>query len=69
MTDKMLPQVLREEIDKCVELRNVYLELPGNIGAYGAAMIAQYIEAGREALDEHDAVKMVSALLDLRGCA
>lgn len=56
-----LAEGLIRELNRNREVLAIYEELPGGVGAFGAAMIRAEIAAGEKALGSGDVVEMVRA--------
>lgn len=56
---------------ECTRVREAipHYEAIGPAGAFGAMMLKQSVQRGESAIASGDAVAMVKALADLKGCA
>ena len=62
-----LVEGLSREIARCTKLLKAYEEI-GPAGAFGHAVISQYIERAQKAIGSGDIVEMMAALKALEGC-
>jgi len=56
-----LAEALPQEILRCLEVRDVYLSLPGGAGQFGAASILSHIMRAQAAMASGDVVEMLRA--------
>jgi hypothetical protein len=57
---------LQQQIDRCVELKKIYLSIP--TGIFGATFIQNAIDRGKKALVSGDIIEQLSAYKELEGC-
>lgn len=64
MESKNLMQGLLDEIERCVEVKTFYDEIPQ--GKFGSIMIQQSISKAKESINNGDTVAMIAAYNELK---
>lgn len=63
---KDIKHSLRDEIKRVERLRQDYEQLPGNVGAYGVAVMKAAIKKARECIYSNDILGMMAVYEELK---